>query len=237
MPAIAGKRREARGYHRAVDSYRGKAVTGGRLGLRSPPSARGRSGVGGPPPSLPPRAGPARGTRRYDLASARRANSQRPRPPGRGGASVLGHRQRPGRWDLRDSVRSVLSEPPPEKSGCLPEPKSSAPAASLRDRLRRHLTEPVQRGGRATTSIRKGSGRIPPLAEIHRTWPSLHSDVRLVVVRGRRAGRRQCRYVRRPGSDTDRRQPSGSAALDRVACQRTAERQGTGVFRIAACHR
>ena len=87
---------------------------------------------------------PAGGTRRYDPASWRPANSQRPRPPGRRGQA----RPVTGKADLAPAWfgKSALPEPPATRVGV--SRNLRAPAASLRDRLRRHLTEPVRRGER-----------------------------------------------------------------------------------------
>jgi hypothetical protein len=81
---------------------------------------------GSPPPGPRPRNRSARGTRRNDRASwqARErptATSARATTPSRG-LSCEPFRA----WHLRGSVRSALPEPPPEKSGCLPEPVKSA---------------------------------------------------------------------------------------------------------------
>src|SRR5215469_7556913 len=76
----------------------------------------------------------------------------------------------------------------------------------------------------------RGWEGVSSLAEVLQNGPSWHSDVRLVV-RRRRVDRNQCPFVQAPDNALDRRQPSEAAALDRVARQRSARRQGAGVLR------
>jgi hypothetical protein len=69
----------------------------------------------------------------------------------------------PKTWRLCGSVRSALPEPPRGMMGVSRNP-SSAPTASLRDRLRRHLTEPVRHVAASSTylMIFAGSRRTRP---------------------------------------------------------------------------
>jgi hypothetical protein len=126
-------------------------VTGG--GRAEPPPLRGGARRGLPAARSAPPIRSARGTRRNERASWRARERQRARAPGRRRRARLDPAKLKPRH-LRGSGRRPLPEPPP---GIVDVSRnlSRAPAASLRDRLRRHLTEPVrQDGGRDRRGLR-----------------------------------------------------------------------------------
>jgi hypothetical protein len=103
--------------------------------------------------AVAPRSGPHGEPAATNAQAGERANSQRPRAPGRR-RQAAAYPAKLRLRHLRGSGRRTLPEPPP---GIVDVSRnlSRAPTASLRDRLRRHLTEPVrQDGGRDRRGLR-----------------------------------------------------------------------------------